>query len=704
MIHNRQSICSRIKNIMRGCTSQGTDKARAWAKKATARVIGAALLGALLSTVPLSVPHEAQAQGGAVARVASVQRKVEKRGRATPWREVGAGASLGIGEGLRTGKRSKVDMKFADGSVLRLGQLSSIEIQSAKGARLIGGQVLFSQLRPGRILAGSAAAEIRGSTGTVELAPDGTVTGTLFSGAMDISSGGQTVSLTPGTQSTVPVGGVPSPPQPISAPGGGGSAGGDEDGGDSDILDEPEPGPFVGGALNKSSFAAANQTVAQSTSTTVADDSGFPGASPGTPSSPSPFPTAFPTVPPGQDLIGVRPRVSGYFDTRSGSPSALKPPSTRFWSTPSFALPLFQASPRYAQFAPPVQAQEIQLVVPAPNTPDALDAPDAASSTSLGADATLDVAQNDLRIDLDTSKALAHLEESLKKSGRSLGGDASLITALSDSGNAAYGARIRGFGSIGKVYFQATLLPLRLRSEGGTRDYSSIADAFVLLRDDRGQIQIGRQRFVSGPTQSSLFGSLVRQGGRDTMDAIRIAPRLKNGVQLEAAYIYDAFPRNLPFQISGAQHALYGRAALRRPTFSTGLNLFKYSDEGTTGATVDFAVPLAQKQIEFYGEVGRDPFRRTLTTFGLAFPGLYEKTNFDAFLEYARLHRRSGAGATSSAAPPSEVTLRVYKSVGNNLNTVAALSRFGNGEGYNFTLGISLGARVGSQAGRGIGQ
>jgi len=98
-----------------------------------------------------------------VACVASVQRLVQKRSGAGPFRRAAPGTALGVGDILRTGKRSKADLKFSDGSLLRLGQLSSIEIQSAREVRLIGGRVLFSALKPGLVLRGSAGtAKIRG--------------------------------------------------------------------------------------------------------------------------------------------------------------------------------------------------------------------------------------------------------------------------------------------------------------------------------------------------------------------------------------------------------------------------------------------------------------------------------------------------------------------------------------------------------------
>jgi hypothetical protein len=635
----------------------GTQGQARWMRKATFFFLSVAALSATTSA--------ARAQ---VARVASVQRTVEIRTGNGPWRKVGAGASLGINSSLRTGKRSKADMKFADGSLLRLGQLSSIVIQSAKGVRLTGGQVLYSALRPGRILAGSGSAEIKGSVGTVSFDPaTDNMSVTSFAGEVDVTSGnGTTVSLAPGTEVTAGLNGTMSPVQaaaPFSFAGGSLVP---------ELAGEPESAPYAGSAANVEARAApeqvaVEQTLPQANPIVAGNLPGagagvvFPTDPPEEPESPQPFPTAFPTLPPNA-LRG----------------SLLSMGATR----PSQQIRIAQAP-----------ASPVSPTIPAA---DAI-----GNIGNIGDAVAPDVAINDLAVfDLDTRRAIEHLNEVERSRGRSSGAEGALITAVSDGGVVAYGARLRGFGTRGKFYYEGTLLPLRVRTggaDGGTRDLSSIANAFVTYREERGEVQIGRQRFLSGPTQSSLFGSLVRQGGRETMDAIRIQPKLDDGLFLEAAYIYDAFPRNLPFQISGPQRAAYGRFALRRPQLNLGLNLFKYLSEPSAskmGATVDFAIPLKSDVLELYGEVGRDSFGRRLTTAGLSFPGLFEKTDIDAFLEYAKLRPNGGV-----AAPPREVTLRLYRKFGESVNTVAALSHF-RGSGWNFTLGVSIGARVGRSGSR----
>src|SRR5690606_21342440 len=83
-------------------------------------------------------------------------------------------------------------------SLLRLGQLSSVEFRSSKGVTLVGGQLLYVALKPGRVLAGAAAAEIKGSSLALRHNPDGTVDAELISGAVTISSALGSVDLKPG--------------------------------------------------------------------------------------------------------------------------------------------------------------------------------------------------------------------------------------------------------------------------------------------------------------------------------------------------------------------------------------------------------------------------------------------------------------------------------------------------------------------------
>src|SRR2546423_934661 len=93
-----------------------------------------------------------------VAKVSAIEHQVEKRAGIGPaWTETKAGEILRAGDGFRTGKRSKADINFADGSLVRLGQLSSVEFTGEKQVKLRAGALLFSFLKPGRVLTGDFA-------------------------------------------------------------------------------------------------------------------------------------------------------------------------------------------------------------------------------------------------------------------------------------------------------------------------------------------------------------------------------------------------------------------------------------------------------------------------------------------------------------------------------------------------------------------
>lgn len=157
---------------------------------------GPVQLGLTAAAVSLCIAAPAHAQS--IASVAAIQRITEKRSGETTWKPAKVGAPLKTDDAFRTGKRSKADIKFKDGSLLRLGQLSSVEFRSSKGVTLVGGQLLYVALKPGRVLAGTAAAEIKGSTLAIRRNPDGSVDAELISGAVTITSPLGSVDLKPG--------------------------------------------------------------------------------------------------------------------------------------------------------------------------------------------------------------------------------------------------------------------------------------------------------------------------------------------------------------------------------------------------------------------------------------------------------------------------------------------------------------------------
>ena len=86
-----------------------------------------------------------------LAKLTKVQQKVEvSSGKGASFRAITQGASIGRGSVVRTGRRSKADVKFSDGSLVRLGQLSSIEVRGPRNVQVGSGQALISWLSPGQ--------------------------------------------------------------------------------------------------------------------------------------------------------------------------------------------------------------------------------------------------------------------------------------------------------------------------------------------------------------------------------------------------------------------------------------------------------------------------------------------------------------------------------------------------------------------------
>ena len=238
----------------------------------------------------------AQAQ---VARLSKVQATAEKRaGAEGAWQKVALGTGFQVDDRLRTGRRAKADVKFPDGSLLRLGQLSSVEFRSTKGVTLTGGQLLFAALKPGRVLAGTATAEITGSVALVSLNEDGSSDFSLFSGAMSVNTPQGRVDLKPGQSVTAREDGTLSAVR-ATAP-----FAFMDNTPDAELAEGPSNSPSVGSRTATRERTEPGRSGTTQPTTTVATDA-RQGDIPLVPiirtpvTPPNPFPTPFPTVPPG---------------------------------------------------------------------------------------------------------------------------------------------------------------------------------------------------------------------------------------------------------------------------------------------------------------------------------------------------------------------------------------------------------------------
>ncbi len=578
----------------------------------------------------ITLPVQAQ-----IARVGVTERSVEKRSGQNPWQNAKKGLTLAQNDALRTGKRSKADILFTDGSLIRLGQLSSLEISGARDATLSRGALLFSFLKPGRVLTGTAAAEIKGTVGVIRVEDDGTSEFTLYTGAMDVVTAKERITLQPGQSIRILAGGLFSA---LSKAAPFQYQSGDRSGG---LSTSPEDHPYSGSegqGSNRGSNSGpggADDVLETALDTLGNEDrsgsnSGSGGGSGGG-GADDPF---------GDDNSG-----------HGGGTLAL---------TTSKGL-------RNTRFA------ALQI-------------------------APAGAVENGGTVQ-DAERALQRLHSSnLDHGGTALGAEGGLVGAYGDGGVIAYGGSLRVFGARDKLFADVQYQPLRLSSRNAvgtrtTQDFSAISHASLLWRDGKKEIEAGRQHFLNGPVQATLFGSMVRAGGRNTMDAVRVSHPLSANQNIELAYLVDAYPRNLPFRVAGMQNGVYARYSTQREKANIGVNLLHYIKNinginTKPGATVDFGLSLLNRKMELYGEAGRDPLKRTLTTIGITSPWLYDKTDWEVYLEYANLKASSLAGRT-----PTELALLAYRPLSKNATLLLSLRQFYGG-GTTATIGIALGGKV----------
>jgi len=160
---------------------------------------------------------------------------------------------------------------------------------------------------------------------------------------------------------------------------------------------------------------------------------------------------------------------------------------------------------------------------------------------------------------------------------------------------------------------------------------TELSEGFVKARPRWGDITVGRQHFTLGPVNNSNLGTII---GFDTADAVRWQPRL-GPVRFDMGYVTDYLPLE-----DDTLRGYYSRAEASVLRGTMGINTVHYNHIGT-GVSLDFSVPVIPGEWDVYGEFGSDPVNKRVETFGTYFPGLYNRTNVDLFVEYAH---REGQG------------------------------------------------------------
>ena len=238
------------------------------------------------------------------------------------------------------------------------------------------------------------------------------------------------------------------------------------------------------------------------------------------------------------------------------------------------------------------------------------------------------------------------------------------------------GARGRIGGTVGATRYRAESNVIRLLSGDNTRTSGKLDSVAVVehVVGDSVVIFAGRDRFFSGPVfQNQFLSQLIADRYSSAGATLR-----RGGVTLQAAYLYDSNP-----DVGGAQGGALATVSYKIGGGIVGLNGLRTATvRDGYGATASFSLPVVRNTLDFYGEVGQAPDSSTLQTYGTYFPGLFQKTDIDLFLEYGS-HEGIGHG----------VSLIASKDLNKNIN----VRGYGTAEGNRSRVGAAAIFRVGTK-------
>ena len=241
---------------------------------------------------------------------------------------------------------------------------------------------------------------------------------------------------------------------------------------------------------------------------------------------------------------------------------------------------------------------------------------------------------------------------------------------------ALVGGRLELTGTIGKTRYRVESNALEILTGRAEGSYGK-ADSIAVIEHPVGQgitLFAGRKRFYHGPVFLNQ-GLTQLIGDRYSGAGARVTRR---EFEFEAAYIYDTNPEG-----EGAQEGGLGSFFLKGGGGVVGLHILEATgvNDGH-GRTVSFSYPLAPHQVDFYGEVGRGVDRANLQTYGLYFPGLFQRSDIDLFIEYGRHEDLTNVVSVMASKDIVErLNFRAYANIARGrIDTagVAAIIRFGD--------------------------
>jgi FecR protein len=575
------------------------------------------------------------AAGQGTARVTAIVRVVKTgSARAPGWRDARLGAALDEGDRLRTGRRSKAGMRFRDGSAVRVDELSEVVVRSgARDATVNRGALYGSYRGPGTVSGGYAVAAVKGTQ--FEFRTRGKATRVrCYSGVVYVGAAGADV-------------------RAGAADGGAGNTLTDDA-----LIGQTRPwvgttlrlmsGPDAGQQHRITGFDAATGTVTVDPPfehpaglgvdyllTTRADlpvvilDAGMET-----------------TVREGQAPSPPRRAVSPAFaggeehpwfaELVEGSTVQVYPGSPRHEEDQASAWVLDEAieqtgglqeafgdvsvlQGKTQRQQPSGGGAEIIIGVPSQPTGPTDQIPVPGSRTGIGSVKAVRTAAFDAAS--PSGSASGHLPRPASGGGATW--DLEPYAFGADEGETVGGrARLRGFQ--GRVMAE---VGGRIARFAGNEEID-LSEASLLYRAGRwGDLKVGRQHLFVGPANNSELGTLV---GFNTADAALWNAPAGRRFGWSVGYLADS----APLQGDGFS-GWYGRGRGVLGGGLWGVTLLSANRAGGgLGASADVSFPLLRDRLDGYVEAGRDPFDHDLVTGGFYFPGLFQRTGVDAFLEY----------------------------------------------------------------------
>jgi hypothetical protein len=618
-----------------------------------------ALLSLFLLLCAAFAAHSAVAQADVIGKLRTIRQVLVSKGSVAagqpgdyaPARD-GQGVVAGLG--VRTLKRAQAEVDFRDGSVLRVNERSDLIVEdspSLRNVHLTGG-VVWIHVAKGvhtQVETPSATAVARGTIFTVAYLPNGTTILTVLEGTVDITTGGTTVSVGAGQQISVnsngavpPVYSVPANPSAIPAgelpiTNGGGAdpwylqmannLGVAVTSGTSAVLDLRTS--TLGESLQELSSAGVSGS-AQDFFYTVTDQQLLFHAAQGT------------LI---QDLhdSGLTPTQ---YQTQYGNESLVQGGFTADQITALNGLGITTVG--QALTALSQNGVNLNISIPtgraqyAPNQPNFDYRPLDRNETSLSF------------VGVGAALALAADAKNLKFPLPTFSGQA--FGFLADPDLLGARARVDGYIS-GKTHYALEGNVLRILTGPTQRTASKPDSVFVVEQavTDHLTVFAGRNRFYEGPVfQDEVSSQLIADRYTGTGVTYRA-----DGLKFDGAYLYDSNPN-----VHGAQHGALASVTARTGAGSLGVNYLNVSGAGyNSGYTVHGTYPVVPGTLEVYAEAGKSPEKATLQTYGGYFPGLYQKTDLDLFVEYGS---REGVGHALSFIVNKDIKkvldLRAYAS------------------------------------------